>query len=418
MFFRRRKLQALEERGPLKVMFVITSMPVGGAETLLVNLVRRMDRTRFEPELCCLKEFGPLGEVLAREIPAFQKLIRNKYDIGVIGRLARLMRKRRIDAVVTVGTGGDKMFWGRLAALQVGLPVILSALHSTGLPDHVEFPNRLLAPITDGFIGCAKPHGEYLATNEGCPRHKVFVIPNGVDVGRFRPCEPDAVLARSIGVTLGAPTATIVAALRPEKNHELFLAAAARVRQQLPDAQFLVIGDGPRRGELEQRSAELGIRDAVRFLGTRSDVPQLLGLTDVLVLNSHMEANPVSILEGLACGKPVVSTRVGSIGETVLEGVNGFLVDPGSTDQLASRIHLLLADQDRARQMGSEGRRIVEAGWSLERMVDGYQNLIENIYRKKSDRRLAAGGQGANEVVASQDSTWAMTNQAEPVEIG
>src|SRR5690554_6016563 len=107
MLFRRRNLRPVAERGPLKVMFVITSMPVGGAETLLVNLVRRMDRSRFEPELCCLKEFGPLGEVLAQEIPAFQKLIRNKYDFGVIGRLARLYRERRIDAVVTVGTGGD-----------------------------------------------------------------------------------------------------------------------------------------------------------------------------------------------------------------------------------------------------------------------------------------------------------------------
>src|SRR5262245_7613002 len=125
-------------------MFIITSMPVGGAETLLVNLMRRMDRRRFLPELCCLKEFGPLGEVLAQEVPAYQKLIHHKYDYKVIGRVARLLREREIDAVVTVGTGGDKMFWGRLAAWRVGVPVILSALHSTGLPDHVEFPNRLL----------------------------------------------------------------------------------------------------------------------------------------------------------------------------------------------------------------------------------------------------------------------------------
>ena len=80
------------------------------------------------------------------------------------------MRQRQIDAVVTVGTGGDKMFWGRLAAWRAGVPVILSALHSTGLPDHVEWPNRLLAPITDGFIGVAEAHGRYLAEAEGCPR--------------------------------------------------------------------------------------------------------------------------------------------------------------------------------------------------------------------------------------------------------
>ena len=99
----------------------------------------------------------------------------------------RLMRQRRIDAVVTVGTGGDKMFWGRLAGWLAGVPVICSALHSTGLPDHVELPNRLLAPLTDAFIAVAEPHGRYLAEHEGCPAKKIRVIPNGVDVRAVPP---------------------------------------------------------------------------------------------------------------------------------------------------------------------------------------------------------------------------------------
>src|SRR5687767_11502577 len=105
----------LADRGPLRVLFVITSMPVGGAETLLVNLIRRLDRARFEPELCCLKEPGPLGEELAGEIPTHCGFIGHKYDFLVLRRLTRLLRERKIDAVVTVGAG-DKMFWGRLAA--------------------------------------------------------------------------------------------------------------------------------------------------------------------------------------------------------------------------------------------------------------------------------------------------------------
>ncbi|HBO42853.1 MAG TPA: glycosyl transferase family 1, partial [Planctomycetaceae bacterium] len=128
-------------------MFVITCMPVGGAETLLVELIRRLNRDRFLPELCCLKYPGPLGEVLADEVPTFSGLLSHKYDFAVLGRLRRLLRRQRIDAVVTVGTGGDKMFWGRLAARLEGVPVVCSWLHSTGLPDHVEWPNRLLAPV-------------------------------------------------------------------------------------------------------------------------------------------------------------------------------------------------------------------------------------------------------------------------------
>lgn len=98
---------------PLTVMFLLTSMPVGGAETLVANLVRRMDRTRFAPEICCLKERGPIGEQLAESLPVRSGLLAHKYDLRVLPRLTGCL-KRRVDAIVTVGAG-DKMFWGRLA---------------------------------------------------------------------------------------------------------------------------------------------------------------------------------------------------------------------------------------------------------------------------------------------------------------
>jgi glycosyltransferase involved in cell wall biosynthesis len=368
-------------------MFVITCMPVGGAETLLVELIRRLDRARFSPELCCLKYFGPLGEVLARETPAFAGLLAHKYDFAVLGRLVRLMRGRRIDAVVTVGTGGDKMFWGRLAGWLAGVPVICSALHSTGLPDHVELPNRLLAPITDAFIAVAPSHGRYLAEHEGCPARKVRVIPNGVDTERFRPLPPDPVLRRELGVADGAPLVGIVAALRPEKNHALFLQAAQLVRQEIPSAHFLIIGDGPERQPLEELVRHLGLSDAVRLLGTRHDVPALLSLLDVFALTSHMEANPVSVLEALACEKPVVATAVGSVPETVLEGRTGCLAEPGNPQGIAERVVALLRDPRRAASLGRAGRRHVVAHWSLDRMVGGYEKLIEGLFQAKAGRR-------------------------------
>ena len=279
MLPRRRELTPLADRGPLRVMFVITSMPVGGAETLLVELVRRMDRGRFLPELCCLKRFDPLGEVLAEEIPAFTGLLAHKYDFRVLWRLTRLLRQRRIDAVVTVGTGGDKMFWGRLAGWLAGVPVICSALHSTGLPDHVEFSNRLLAPLTDAFIAVAEPHALHLAAHEGCPAEKIHVIPNGVDVERFHPRWPNPALHRQWHLDAEAPAVGIVAALRPEKNHEMFLYVAALVHRKLPAAQFLIVGDGPQRTKLQALAQSLGIAPSVRFLGTRADVPEVLALS-------------------------------------------------------------------------------------------------------------------------------------------
>jgi glycosyltransferase involved in cell wall biosynthesis len=383
----RRRLTPLEDRGPMRVMFVITCMPVGGAETLLVELVRRMDRNNFAPELCCLKYFGPLGEVLAQEIPAHTGLLAHKYDFAVLGRLTRLMRNRRIDAVVTVGTGGDKMFWGRLAAWRAGVPVVCSALHSTGLPDHVEFLNRLLAPITDAFIAVAEPHGRYLAEHEGCPTDKVRVIPNGVDVDLFRPRWPNPTLRDALGLSEGAPVAGIVAALRPEKDHALFLRAAALVHQEMPQAQFLIVGDGPERARLEQLTCELNLSECVRFAGTRSDVPDVLALVDVLALTSKMEANPVSILEAMACEKPVVATEVGSVPENVLDGRTGLLAAPGNERQIAEHLLQLFRNPDWAATLGRAGREHVLAHGSVQGMVEGYQGLLAEIYQSKCTTR-------------------------------
>lgn len=374
------------DRGPLKTMFVITSMPVGGAETLLLNLIRRLDRQRIAPELCCLKELGPLGEELAREVPAHPRQIGGKYDIGVWRRLAKLFTARRIDAVVTVGAG-DKMFWGRLAARSANVPVVLSALHSTGWPDGIGRLNRLLTPITDGFIGVAPPHGEHLVKNERFPAEKVFVIPNGVDVDRFRPRpECRAMLRAALGIPDTAPIVSIVAALRPEKHHELFLRAAALVQQQRPDAHFVLVGDGPERTTIEGWIKQLHLQASVHLLGTRSDTPQILAGCDAFALTSHNEANPVSILEALACGVPVVATRVGSIPETVVPEETGYLATPGSADEVAGHLLHLLGDRDLSARLGLTGRQRVVDRWSLDAMVRGYTELIEAIYDRKTIR--------------------------------
>lgn len=388
MFRRGKHLAPLEDRGPLRVMFVITAMPVGGAETLLVELIRRVDRSKVLPELCCLKYPGPLGEILEDEIPTFSGLLSGKYDFGVLWRLTRLFGARRIDAVVTVGTGGDKMFWGRLAAWAADVPVICSALHSTGLPDHVELPNRLLAPITDAFIAVAERHGRYLAEHEGCSAEKVRVIANGVDVEKFHARRPSRALRDELRVPKGAPVAGIVAALRPEKHHELFLESAALVCEQMCEARFLIIGDGPQRGKLEGLARQLGLADAVHFLGMRADVADVLSLVDVLLLTSHMEANPVSILEAMACEKPVVATRVGSVPETVLDGETGFLVAPGDARGIADRVIELFRNPKRVVRMGRAGRERVLAQGSVRRMVEGYEDLLQEIYAAKCNRQV------------------------------
>jgi len=373
----------LDDRGPLRVMFVITSMPVGGAETLLVNLIRRLDRSLFSPELACTKALGPLGEELAAEIPVHANLLASKYDVRVAWRFPQMLRERQIDAVVTVG-GGDKMFWGRLAAWRARVPVTLAALHSTGWPDGVGRLNRMLTPITDRFIAVAKEHGRYLIENERFPAHKVCIIPNGIDTDRFRRNpEQGQACRRELQIPADAPVCGIVAALRPEKNHELLLRSAAIVLKKIPNAQFVIIGDGPRREPLEGLAAELGISPSVHWLGTRSDTPALLSMLDVFALTSHTEALPVSILEAMATELPVVATNVGSVHELVENNITGQLVEPGNADSIATQLIDWFQSKETRTQLGQNAREKVLAQGSLTSMVQGYETLIREVYQSK-----------------------------------
>jgi glycosyltransferase involved in cell wall biosynthesis len=357
-------------------------MPVGGAETLLMNLVRRMDRRRFAPEIVCLKDRGPLGEVLVAELPVHANFLSHKLDLRVLPRLCRVMRRPQADAVITVGAG-DKMFWGRLAAKLSGVPVIASALHSTGWPDGIGRLNRMLTPLTDAFIGVAKAHAQHFVENERFPADKVHTIYNGIDCERFIP-RSSMGIRQELGVAPDAPIVGILAALRPEKNHELFLQGAQRINEALPGAHFLIIGDGPRRAALEAMARQLGIAEQVHFVGSRTDVPELLAVCHVTALTSHNEAAPVSILESLSCGVPVVASNVGSVSESVIDGVTGRLFPPGNVDAFTNAAIELLRDKPLRDRLGAQGRRRVIEHWSLESMVRGYEQLIERIHAGKT----------------------------------
>ncbi len=370
---------------PQKVLFLLTSMPVGGAETLLVNLTRSFDTDRIDAEVCCLKARGPLGEQLNPTIPVHANMIRHKYDILVVWRLLRLMRRGRYDAVITVGAG-DNMFWGRIAAYLARVPFIGSAIHSTGWPDGIGRLNRMLTPLNDAFIAVAEAHGEFLRQSEGLPHDRVVVIPNGVDTDRFKPDTGDRDrLRQDLRLPLDAPICCIVAALRPEKNHARFLRIASEVRKDHhPNAHFLIVGDGTERATLASYASELQIDSSVHFLGSRNDIDRILPACDAFMLTSENEANPVSIMEAMACGLPVLAPAVGSIDEVVTHGVTGFVIPKTDESQFAESLGRVLTDTSLGSSMGAAGRkRILEVG-SIQSMVDGYQHLIENAAKRGS----------------------------------
>ena len=369
---------------PLNVSFIITSLPVGGAETLLVNLVRQLDKSLVQPQVLCLKEAGELGDVIAREVPLKSHLLSGKFDLRILPRLISAFRCQQTDAVITVGAG-DKMFWGRLAAKFAQVPVICSALHSTGWPDGVSRLNRMLTNITDGFIACARNHAQHMVESEGFPKSKVFMIPNGVDTQRFQPNVAQRRWLRSeLNLPEQAKLVGIVAALREEKNHAQLVLAARDVLRAHPNTHFLLVGDGPMRSSIENMIGENGLTAHFHLLGSRSDTNLILPALDAFVLTSKNEANPVSILEALACGIPVAAPSVGSIHETVLHEKSGLLTTPLDPFSTADALIRLLGNAVWSRQLGQNGRSEVEQSWSLAAMVNGYEKLIAMLYNAKA----------------------------------
>lgn len=374
---------------PARILFVASSLPVGGAERQIQTLAENLAPDRFVSTFCCAKAPGVIGEeLMAAGFTVHSRLIRRRYDLSLIFKLRRLIEREAID-LVYARDELNVIVCGALAAALSGIPVVISE-HSTIRPHRrrrIALVRRLLLPVIDRVIAVAEAHKEYLVRYEGLDPGKIQVIYNGVDPDRFE-VVPSTSLREELDMPRHAPTAGIVAVLRPEKAHDVFLEAAYLVNQALPSTYFLIVGDGPERERLERLADGLGMGSRVRFCGHRSDIPQILAELDVVVLSSdaRRETFPMALLEAMAAGKPVVATRVGSIPEMVLDGITGYLVPLRSPADLAVRLRRLLEDAELRARMGARGRERVKRRFIAERMVRETEGLIEDVIRSRTKK--------------------------------
>ncbi|MDQ3350333.1 MAG: glycosyltransferase family 4 protein, partial [Acidobacteriota bacterium] len=219
---------------------------------------------------------------------------------------------------------------------------------------------------------------------EGLGPESIAVIPNGVSPAFLAPVER----------RLTVRTILTVANLRAEKSHETLLAAAAAMVGAHPELRFQIVGDGPRRGELEQRSAALGLGAHVEFLGHREDVPALLAAADLFVLPSRSEAFPNGAIEAMAAGLPVVACAVGGLLDLIEDGRTGLLVPAGDAEALGRALESLVTQPERANAMGAAARRAVEQQYSFDRMVDSFEDLYRSGLARYAPVRTHAEAAG------------------------
>ena len=375
----------------ITVLFLETSLGMGGSEKVWLKLIRLIDRNRFRPIVCCLYRRGALGAHLFQEgVCVYQSLAGNRWDLRVFYRLNRLLRRERVDIIYVINQAYTQ-FWASVCRKFGDVPVLISSIHNTGKIKRVRrksFVNRLTMFSVDCVTALSPNHRDYLVENEHISPQKIAIVTNGIEVERYH--YNDVSKTRMIlGLNAATPVVGIVAMLRPEKSHDVLLKAFLIVSLMFPTSVLLIIGDGPERKRLEELTARLKIQKKVRFLGVRDDIPQLLAALDVAVLCSQpvVETLPVSVLEYMASSKPVVATNVGSLPDLVEDGINGYLVNPGDIDALADRIVKLLSDPTLARKMGIEGRKKVFNFFSVKKMVQQYECLFIALLRAHRKRR-------------------------------
>lgn len=390
------------------VLHIIGSFEQGGSERQAVQLLRLLHESgRCRVQVATLDESGVLRDEVVRlklgDIPVYP--LTSFYDRNAarqLGRCSDYLREHQIDVVQTHDFYTN--VFGMIAATRSRVPVRIASKRETGgmRTRAQSIVERGAYRLAHAIVANAEAVRRQLIT-DGVRAEKIVTIYNGLDTSRVTP--PQGVRREDVLESFALPReenrrfVTIVANLRHDvKDHPTFLRAARRVREQVPQAAFVLAGEGELTGAMQAIAAELGIEHDVFFTGRCERVAELLSVSDVCVLSSTAEGFSNSILEYMAAARPVVVTDVGGAREAVAEGETGYLVQPGDDLTMAARIASLLLEPERARMMGERGRVVVEQKFSCEAQLESTLNLYQRLLA-----RTHAGRQvRAVEVVAEE----------------
>lgn len=368
----------------VNVLLLITELNVGGAERLLGQIAPRLSRQRYRVSVACLYGAGPVADDLrAAGVPVIDLGMRGKWDLRVIGRLLRLLREERVHILHAHLIHANLL--GALVGRLARVPVVVATRHNVDIGGAWrEWANRWLRGWRDAVVAVSDQVRWVEIERSGIDPARVILIRNGVPIEPFASPDPTATdrLRRKWKIPPTSPVIGTLARFDEQKGHVVLLEAMARVLQRRPRARALLVGEGPLRQAVEQKAHALGLSHAVVLTGLRRDVPQVLALLDLFVLPSLWEGLPVSVLEAMAAGRPVVATRVGGVPEAVEHGVTGLLVPPRDPRALAAAIIRLLEDAELRRSMGRAGRERVEQQFSIAATVRRTEALYERLLRQ------------------------------------
>jgi sugar transferase (PEP-CTERM/EpsH1 system associated) len=367
----------------ITLIHVVLSLDVGGLENGVVNLVNELNSERFASVICCIKHAGELASRLRGSIPVYELGHYGGYEVGVIGRLARIMKQERVDLVHTRNL--KPYFLGFSAAKLAMIPAVVHSEHGRDFPfeKHQMLAQRICSAFTNKVIVLSEDLRRSLVEHVKVSDQRITTILNGVDTNRFSP-EAKCEKKRALGLSEQDIVIGSVGRLVPVKNYgELLNAFARLVHKDIP-LKLVIAGDGPDAPTLKETARRLGVESSVQWLGTRDDIPEIIGAMDVFALTSKNEGISNTVLEAMACGVPVVVSRVGGNPEIVVDGRTGYLYEAGNLDELVGLIDQLVSDREHRLEKGSGARQHVLENFSIETMVRRYEQTYLEAFTGKA----------------------------------
>jgi len=369
--------------GIKNILMVIETGGPGGAETVLLQLARYLDPKRYNPRVVLLKTGWLSSQLNENNVETVIIPSKRSCDILFLAQLIREVRNFKADIIHSHLPGAN--LYSCLAGALTRTPVITTYHGELFLPGDINkysgLKYMLLRSLASRIVLVADYLRHDFVNIARFPEEKLSVIYNGISIGEHDQSFDSTSKRASLEIKPDEPVVGIVANLRPPKGYEYFIESCWLVTRELPGVKFLVVGqgEGKIRQKLEELISQYQLQDNVRLLGFRSDVPELLRIFDIFVLSSISEGLPLSAVEAMAACKPVVATKVGGLPELVKNGESGFLVPPKDASSLAEKILLVLNDSQLRATMGQKGRQIVASTFSVENMVNNYQQLYEKL---------------------------------------
>jgi glycosyltransferase involved in cell wall biosynthesis len=367
----------------IKVLHLLVTMPVGGAEDMVAAVVKGLDPERFEAGCACLGQPGPMGEELRAGGYAVASLgldLKRDSTRRLVAGVRSLLQEARPDILHTHLYHPN--LYGRLAALGLGLKGIVATVHNlyTRVKWHRSLWNWVLGRVSDYVVVFSPQVGQDVRRYDRVPASRLRLVSPGVRIEELQVAATPAAARKRLGLK-GFCLGT-VARLEEQKGHEYLLAAVRQVLPEIPHLTLVLVGDGQRREFIQQQVEELGLTDVVRLLGTRRDVPLILRALDLYVQPSRWEGIPLTLLEAMGAGLPVISTRVGRAAEVIRDGECGRLVPPGDRESLAAAILELYQHPEWRREWGAQARQRIIDHYSLDTMLRQFADLYLELYTR------------------------------------